>query len=489
MAWWTRAVFLITGSNDNLNPQGTGFICCREKGAVFVVTCWHVIREFGRDNPHILGQSCKVVSEAGDDDLDLALLRVEGLDDMSVLALASRAEQDLSFETYGYEPIGRPLCGTLGTPLSRPHASHQDVPAWDYYLREGARKLEKIKDGYSGAPIYDPQSRSVVAVITHRQGSDKGFAIDISNLPRVYPSAIFWLKKATDEQAIRYPRRHRTPDSQFKQKIRGEIRRVLGFNKYLNDALHDEAAKSGYPVSADMAEFLCGSELETALDDLLYPATKASLVAHPQEFDDTWKAAKAVLSWMSLLAVSDEWIDEMEKRELLKSDLSFEIVVNTPCGVEIVSSRYRQISPNLCVDEGKPYVYGGQMIREPDGGASRNDDYALEQLLREVWVCVFPEDSRSNLSDGDLRTLNATLAQREKHKTRHYYIPVSADSQSRLNRCDFYEKLMASLPSITVIYIKSSGGTPSLRISDEWYFMSSIREFLTIIHERLDKRI
>ncbi len=108
---------------------------------------------------------------------------------------------------------------------------------------------------------------------------------------------------------------------------------------------------------------ICASiELETALDELLYPATKVSLVAHPQEFDDIWAAAKTVLCWMSLLAVSDEWIEQMEQRELLKSNFSFEIVVNTPCGVEIVSSRYRQIPPDLCTDKGKAEVYGGQVI-------------------------------------------------------------------------------------------------------------------------------
>ncbi len=290
-----------------------------------------------------------------------------------------------------------------------------------------------------------------------------------------------------DSPAVHHLQHHRTLDSEFQRKIRSEIRRVLNINKHLNDALREELAKLGKPDSAEMAEFLCGNELETALDDLLYPATRASLVAHPQEFDDIWAAAKTVLCWMSLLAVSDEWIKETEQRELMKSDFSFEIIVNTPCGVEIVSSRYRQIPPDLRADKGRADVYGGQIIYEPDGGASWNDDYALEQLLKEIWIGVFPEGGRSRLSDGDLKTLNATLAQREKHKTHHYYIPVLAAQQSRLNRRDFYEKLMAKLPAITVIYVKSTGGAPSLHINDEYDFMTLIREFL-IIPEYLGKR-
>lgn len=188
---WTKVVFRVTGPEDKYPGQGTGFACAREGGALLVVTCWHVVRTIGRDKLRIDGLPCKVVSTVdGDDDLDLAVLRVEGLTAESVLPLAPHgARQDLPFETYGYEPVGRPLSGTLGAKLSRPHVSHQNVPAWDYYLREGARELEKIKDGYSGAPVCDPASGAVVAVITHRQGADKGFAIDICNLPRIYPRA------------------------------------------------------------------------------------------------------------------------------------------------------------------------------------------------------------------------------------------------------------------------------------------------------------
>jgi hypothetical protein len=103
----------------------------------------------------------------------------------------------MRFETYGYEPVGRPLSGTLGANTSRPHPSDRDVPAWDYYLRDGTRELERIKDGYSGAPVYDPHTGTVVAVITHRKGDDKGFAIDLSNLSRVYPQVERFFTRTT----------------------------------------------------------------------------------------------------------------------------------------------------------------------------------------------------------------------------------------------------------------------------------------------------
>jgi len=190
MDWWTDVVFRITGPDDKHPGQGTGFVFGRDDdGAILLVTCWHVVREIGRNSLHIRGLRCEVVSEEGDDSLDLAVLRVPGLSSGEPLTLASVGTPDIAFETFGYEPTGRPLSGTLDVKTYRSHASHRDVPAWDYYLDKGSPELKKIRDGYSGAPVFDPNGRRVVAVITHRQGTDKGFAIDIANLPRVYPRA------------------------------------------------------------------------------------------------------------------------------------------------------------------------------------------------------------------------------------------------------------------------------------------------------------
>lgn len=189
MDWWENAVFRVTGPERKGKVHGTGFACGRDDDAVLVVTCWHVVRAIGADQLHIRGKPCELVSSAGDDDLDLAVLRVAGLPGVETLTLGRNAAEGRAFDTYGYEPVGRSLSGTLGKRTSRPHDSGDDVPAWDYYLQDGARRLEEVKDGYSGAPLCDVRTRRVLAVITHRQGTDKGFAIDIANLERVYPDA------------------------------------------------------------------------------------------------------------------------------------------------------------------------------------------------------------------------------------------------------------------------------------------------------------
>jgi hypothetical protein len=233
-------------------------------------------------------------------------------------------------------------------------------------------------------------------------------------------------------------------------------------------------------------EILCETELDKAIDDMLRPATEKCLFAldaNSREFANTWETAKSVLAWLSMLSVSNDWVDQQEKLGP-PSDLSFEIMVNTPCGVEIVSSRYRQISPKLNVERGKSHVFGGDVIEFPALETGWSDDYALEKLLLEIWGRVFPEGTRQSLSDGDIRTLNATLERREKHKTHHYYIPVAEGDPGPLNRPDFYQKLLGKLPAMTVIYLKSSGGKSALLVEDEWDFMTIIREFLAIPHHR-----
>jgi hypothetical protein len=210
---WPNRVFPITGPPNNAKKFGTGFVVAANTRGLWLVTCWHVVKDIGTDCLHLNWRwPCELVSKPGDDDLDLAVLRVPNPTLQSTsrtvhqpdalafpmpepFAVAATGFRYQCFETFGYEPVGRPLSGELGANTYRPHASHDSVPAWDYYLKDEGRDLEKIKDGYSGAPVYDSESNAVVAVITHRQGTNKGFAIDIGNLPRVYSEAAAWLRQ------------------------------------------------------------------------------------------------------------------------------------------------------------------------------------------------------------------------------------------------------------------------------------------------------
>ncbi|NMQ07770.1 hypothetical protein E4Q08_22290 [Candidatus Accumulibacter phosphatis] len=275
------------------------------------------------------------------------------------------------------------------------------------------------------------------------------------------------------------------PPDPFRMQITDEIRKILACSSRLTNSLQTTMRDAGVEPSADMAASLCAVDPEQALEDLLFPATKSALaVLDPRqpEFVDTWSVAKSVLAWLSLLAVDGEWLGQASRSALSAGKLGFEIVVETPFGVELVSSRYRQIAPRLRAQKGTSEVVGDELIPQPQYETGWSDEAALDKLMLEVWARVFPEESRSTLSPKDLRTLNNELRFRDKHKTFHHYIPVPLEQASRLCRPDFYQKLLAKdrLPAITVIFFKPSGGTPALLVSDEDYFRTVIRNFLTI---------
>lgn len=192
---WHKSVVRITGPAITEKPQGTGFAVARTADAVLVVTCWHVVETLGADRLHIGERQCRLVSAPGDAHLDLAVLEVAALAGFEPLPMAGKGASRLAVAIFGYGPEGRALKGTLGQSTLWPHASGQDVHYWDYYLDvvEGVGAFERIKNGCSGSPVLDPVTGTVVAVVTHRVGEDKGFAIDVRGLIRVYPTAAAWL--------------------------------------------------------------------------------------------------------------------------------------------------------------------------------------------------------------------------------------------------------------------------------------------------------
>lgn len=187
---WPSSVYPITAA-DGGPDFGTGFVVWRDHNAALIVTSWHVVRNIGRDRLRIDGNPCELVSEEGDDALDLAVLRAQGLARARPLALLAAGAEHRAFTTFGYAPIGRPLRGALGARTWRDHPRKGRLPAWDFYL-EGDRVLDEIRRGYSGSPVLDTETQAVVAVITHGD-EHTGFAIDIANPPLVHESAAEWL--------------------------------------------------------------------------------------------------------------------------------------------------------------------------------------------------------------------------------------------------------------------------------------------------------
>ncbi len=187
----TKSVVLITTKSDGKNPRfGTGFIIRRCRGAAYVVTCAHVVKDRGSEQ--IIKADdipAKVIASGEKVGIDLAVLRVEGLSG-SPLNCKSCGDKDKAFQTAGFQQmqgehmVVRTLHGNLGEKVGlQSMLSRQRVYAWDLRITDSY----SLQPGYSGSPILDLSSGYVLGVVSHRlDEGNYGLAISIEAL------AEFW---------------------------------------------------------------------------------------------------------------------------------------------------------------------------------------------------------------------------------------------------------------------------------------------------------
>ncbi len=223
----------------------------------------------------------------------------------------------------------------------------------------------------------------------------------------------------------------------------------------------------------------------SVVNDILRPAAIVCLKGLPRdgdEFRQRWEAAREVLAWLCVLAVKPEWVREFEQGKADFRSLYFEIPVMTELGLEILSSRYRQMETRLPSDSaGRSDVFGTDRFPTPViMPKSYNPQKVLDDLLMSIWNRVFPAESRMSLSVQDKRKLNATLATREKNKTEHHYLAFAPDQTTPLNDPGFLESLLRELPNLVVIRMVTSTANIPLLTSDEFNLLSEIISFLEI---------
>jgi len=358
----------------------------------------------------------------------------------------------------------------------------------DHWERRTKELKEKLK-GRDSANTMPLQERNIGYADIYRHINElMAFVSNMNILPlddlrrQNFLPLLNRIRPAKTQESIAKPRWYRKSDAEFQRTIREAIKEVLGWHDNLREALY---AKTREVLGhGDPLEILCKAEPISAINDVLRPATEqclSELLANSDEYIKTWEAAKSVLGWLSLFSVKPEWIDEQEKRSGPGGGM-LEIAAKTPCGVEIASSRFRQIPPNFHAESGKTDVRGNDEIRI-NLELGWDDSYALSRLLLEIWSRVFPHEHRHSLSDGHIAKLNSTLRLREKNKINHYYIIIRESDASPLNREDFYEKFLAKLPAITIVNLKTSGEGSTLQV-DGYDLMVGIRELLTIPYNK-----
>jgi tetratricopeptide (TPR) repeat protein len=186
------AIALIASSAD---PKifGTGFVVHQDEAFSYLVTCAHVVRDIEKVN----GETGKLLAEdsvatvvvRGDcDAIDLAVLRVDRWYRRSPVALSIAVAADRPVEIVGHREYSgtrgaweRPITGKLERPL-RQKLNGQVIPAWDLLLPP-----DELQPGYSGSPVIDRETGTVVAVTNIQRGKERGIAIGIEALATIWP--------------------------------------------------------------------------------------------------------------------------------------------------------------------------------------------------------------------------------------------------------------------------------------------------------------
>jgi hypothetical protein len=184
------SVVLISSSDSNNTSFGTGFIIHQDNKASYVLTCDHVIRDVGGEDKALINKhKAEEVFSGEKYEIDLAVVRIQGLSDKNALKLRPCGEKGLSVLTVGFQRFNkdfliRPLDGKLGNRIeTQKKDGTKLIAGWDLLIED-----YPLQHGYSGSPVVEKTKGYVVGIASHLlDGGEKGIAISIEMLRKIWP--------------------------------------------------------------------------------------------------------------------------------------------------------------------------------------------------------------------------------------------------------------------------------------------------------------
>ena len=184
-----KSVVLITSTEPKNTNFGTGFVVKSQGGTTYLLTCFHVVRQVGgEDKVQAEGKKGIVIASGEEQGLDIAVVRVEGLETKPSLKLLEDGEEQREFLIAGFYRSGKtclrqPVAGKLGSAVGiQSELLGEILQGWDLQL-SGENGLHP---GYSGSPIVEKKSGKVMGIVTHRKGEKKGLALAIKEIRKIW---------------------------------------------------------------------------------------------------------------------------------------------------------------------------------------------------------------------------------------------------------------------------------------------------------------
>ncbi|NEQ35482.1 MAG: SUMF1/EgtB/PvdO family nonheme iron enzyme [Okeania sp. SIO3I5] len=209
-----ESIVLITSASDNSRKAdviGTGFAFYQQDNYTYLLTCAHVVEDVGgKENVLVNNIPAKVLAIGDVKGFDLAVLGVEKLN-VPLFQLISLSEtKNRKFQTAGHFLYGEEkkiLLETVGGTLGKKRLARQNderVAVWNLLVDEGdvaaARLRQRLRKGYSGAPVVDLETGYVLGVATNMEkDGTEGLAISVEALKKIWSG----MPPAVSQQIIR----------------------------------------------------------------------------------------------------------------------------------------------------------------------------------------------------------------------------------------------------------------------------------------------
>ena len=182
---------MVTSKNPENRRFGSGFVIYHFENSSWVVTCAHVVNDVGGElSIEVNGNTAKIVSTSGSEDLDLSLLETDVRLNNPVIKLGTYGRNGSPFTTAGFQVFGKhfsikQIAGKLVQQNKLISKSLlEQIKVWTITILGD----DTLQDGYSGAPIIDNESGVCVGIINYKQGDGKnGLAISIEELEKILP--------------------------------------------------------------------------------------------------------------------------------------------------------------------------------------------------------------------------------------------------------------------------------------------------------------
>ncbi|MEE9412539.1 MAG: trypsin-like peptidase domain-containing protein, partial [Methylococcales bacterium] len=485
---WKDFVVGIDDQNDK--PIGTGFLVAPN----YVLTCTHVVATaLAKDTTDPVSVDDEIIAKLYQQDGHPKLhIKVSKM--VPVLPYQDRKPETLADITV--LKIVKP--GDFKMPkvklLDVEHQialSNQPFFAWGYHVETGQRLEGLIEpedanglahltftknpgklNGASGAPIWSESAQAVVGMLVEANENNKrAYMIPASHLKQLCPEWGEYNAESVIADIENIPEPPKLPDLEagktFSALIKDNIAQILFAHTDLRDALATCLSLSN-PTSLEqrVAERLCELPAHNAigrtLHDAVVPVYSGFLAQTNHHAAKQLNIATlSLMGWLALTVLKEEELSKITRDESCTRGLLLSLQTSDVFEAELlVASKF--LRP-LEAKSGKNLrkVDAKHAIDISDHWRNWDEKDRVKDLAIQLWIKLFPGQTKLEIDTNDLELLNEELRQRRERTvdTEHHYV-LAIESENELLSDDQYQQqyqqLFSSLHELTAVRLAVS---------------------------------